>query len=223
MPEVDPSLGGAFAEGYEWRIYKIPGMLNFAKNFPNVRYVLAEVSHPWPLFTYLLPALDSSNTKTLGQYGTGGYEFIPRSVQSILWGGTGTLHCALLLAFLSCYRRPRRDWQATPRTYESTTSGAEHALRQTTVEDFIRTPMRLYGGFVLAATTGSLAALAARLFDTMEQSRHALPFHVLARISLWLLFAVSIPAVFQRPNNHQTGQPDEYVCAQPRNVRSADV
>jgi hypothetical protein len=235
MPEADPSLAGAFSFSNDWNLYKSPGMLNFANDFPNAAYIVAEMSRPWPFYTYLLPALDAVTTKSLDQYGTGSYEFVPRSVNSILWGWSGTLHLAILLTCLFAYLRAKSllaSRFATGPCFELTGPNSA-ALRDPSAGSFPtgkpdreppdQSPLlatdpanpsrfdrflfenrQLIGGLLIGGTLGSTGALAGRVFDTMEQARHALPFHLLARFSLLLLCALAISAALGRTDSKES-------------------
>jgi hypothetical protein len=196
MPDADPSLAGAFSFSNDWNLYKSPGMLNFANDFPNAAYIVAEMSRPWPFYTYLLPALDAVTTKSLDQYGTGGYEFVPRAVTSILWGWSGTLHLVILLTCLFTYVRARSLLapHLTRRPADQCQPPATDPADPGRFDRFLFENRQLIGGLLMGATLGSIGALAGRVFDTMEQARHALPFHLLARFSLLLLCALALSA-----------------------------
>lgn len=157
LPSTDANLHGAFGFSNDWKLYRSPGMLAFANDFPNVRYVLAELRRPGAFYRYVAPALGSETIRALDQFGYRGSEVIPIAVERVLWNWTPQLHLALLLL----------------------STGARCQRRKRTSPAFTVWTVAIVGGWI-----GTGDAAAARMFDTLEQGRHAFPFMATSRVAL---------------------------------------
>jgi hypothetical protein len=152
-----------YAMDESYRLYAIPGMLEFANNFPVARYGLTQLSRPLPYGQWLIKFIDADVvTHTAGfEEPARSQRIVPVFVEKLVWGWTGALHFTVVVAIairalLFGSRKVRKD-------------------------DFTT-------WFALVAGVGLAGAFAAVTFDAMEPDRHALPFLVVSRVAcvLWI-------------------------------------
>ena len=176
MPKTTTPLQAAhYAMDEDWLLYKTPGMLKFANDFPWTRYLMIQLSRPTTFVKQSLPSLDRIvSTHGLDNYHTPAQEIIPQALAAWLWSWTAHLHLFVLLLGIGALIVTRRRMDS--------------ALRLVTT------------GSVAVATLATIGAVAAAFFDAMEVNRHALPFLLIARISLVVgVIALSGSVLASRP------------------------
>jgi hypothetical protein len=167
MPAVDPPPSGPlFAMDEDWRLYSVPGMRDFATDFPTSRYLLAEASRPTvAVRSLIVPSLSSRGPADLLNYGAAD-ELVPIWLSRVLWSWTGMQHLALLAIAATAWFGLRRRGNPTG-----------------------------FGVLILASVVASGGAILAFTLDGMEQTRHAWPFVAMARTTLLIATVIALAFV----------------------------
>jgi 4-amino-4-deoxy-L-arabinose transferase-like glycosyltransferase len=155
MPKTEPADHvNRFAMDADWRLYAIPGMLEFADDFPTAGYLVAEGSRPTKFFRYAKSSLDTYVIEQTKGYEDGSYsdKIIPLWIENALWNWSGSLHLVFLtIAVLWA-------WSVSNRGI---------AIAAAAV-----------------GVLSSVGAVFAGTLDAMERQRHALPFVLVARVAI---------------------------------------
>jgi hypothetical protein len=164
MPLTEPQdQTFLFADQNDFQLYAIPGMLEFANNFPTPSYLRAELRDPGAFITHALRPFDSDSVQRALAYEQPNQtaRLTPSFVDRLLFMWPSWLHLAavaLVSVLFGVGRMVRRsEWRG---------SGV--------------------GLWPIVAVVSTAGGLLAGVLDIMERPRHVLPFLVIARIAILL-------------------------------------
>jgi hypothetical protein len=170
---ADPTLRSPrFAMDDDWKLFRNPRLVAYARHFPVFRYLVAQSSRPRTFAKTTGKAFDRSVYEGTKGYGSASDELVAAKVGLFLWGWTSVVHVGFFGLALA---------------------GAL-ALR-TTLTDGSRSV--IFGGLSLTVIMGAAAAFAL-LLDAMEVPRHVLPFWAFGRLALVVVLAVVVVESLRR-------------------------